>query len=154
MSDLSITDLDRQLFEPSAMTLKLKECFLAAYDDYPLLLTLLAIAEEIVMIFSPVMRLNTGAVGIAVEQGYYQVHGVSDDEENNACDDFHQNDLWLILAQGAGGFDKQSLKTNTQEFIDLWDAFWSQGFSENQIESVRIAPANLQASNQAGAASL
>ena len=106
MTDLSITDEDREVFVPSPVTQKLKECFLAAYNDYPLLLTLLAIAEEIVMIFSPVMRLNTGALGIPVQEGYYQVHGVSDDEENNACDDFHQNDLWLILAQGAGGYDK------------------------------------------------
>lgn len=147
MTDLSITDEDRQLFQPSAVTMKLKECFLAAYDDYPLLLTLLAIAEEIVMIFSPVMRLNTGALGIPVEGGYYQVHGVSEDEENNACDDFHQNDLWLILAQGAGGFNKESLMANTKEFIDLWEEFWTQGFAVNKIESMRkTAPLKVEAS--------
>jgi len=149
MTDLSITDEDRQLFEPSPMTMKLKECFLAAYDDYPLLLTLLAIAEEIVMIFSPVMRLNTGALGIPVKEGYYQVHGVSDDEENNACDDYHQNDLWLILAQGAGGYKKADLKANTREFIDLWEGFWSQGFSVNKIESMRkVAPKEIETSPQ------
>ncbi|PWQ95327.1 hypothetical protein [Leucothrix arctica] len=151
MTDLSITDQDRERFTPSAMTLKLKECFLTAYDDYPLLLTLLAIAEEIVMIFSPVMRLNTGALGIPVEQGYYQVHGVSDDEENNACDDYHQNDLWLILAQGAGGFDKKSLMENTKEFIDLWDEFWTQGFSNNKVESMRSTASKVQNTQQAGA---
>lgn len=152
MTDLGITDEDRQVFQPSAMTLKLKQCFLAAYDDYPLLLTLLAIAEEIVMIFSPVMRLNTGALGIPVEKGYYQVHGVSDDEDNNACDDFHQNDLWLILAQGAGGFDKESLKANTQEFIDLWEDFWSQSFSVNEVASMRRPISQLGETNQLGAA--
>ena len=137
MTDLSITDEDRRVFVPSAVTQKLKECFLAAYDDYPLLLTLLAVAEEIVMIFSPVMRLNTGALGIPVEDGYYQVHGVSDDEENNACDDYHQNDLWLILAQGAGGYNRPQLLNNTMKFISLWEDFWSQDFSKNKIKSMQ-----------------
>ncbi|MEH6456954.1 MAG: hypothetical protein V7749_11560 [Cocleimonas sp.] len=137
MTDMSITDEDRQVFVPSLVTQKLKEYFLAAYDDYPLLLTLLAVAEEIVMIFSPVMRINTGALGIPVEKGYYQVHGVSDDEENDACDDFHQNDLWLILAQGAGGYDQDKLIINTENFINLWEAFWTQDFSQNKIISMR-----------------
>jgi len=137
MTDLGITDEDRQEFVPSPVTQKLKEYFLSAYDDYPLLLTLLAVAEEIVMIFSPVMRLNTGALGIPVEEGYYQVHGVSDDEDNNACDDFHQNDLILILAQGAGGYDQQKLLKNTLAFIDLWEEFFNQDFSQNKIQSMQ-----------------
>lgn len=142
MTDMGITDEDREAFVPSPITQKLKEYFLAAYDDYPLLLTLLAVAEEIVMIFSPVMRLNTGALGIPVEAGYYQVHGVSDDEENNACDDFHQTDLILILAQGAGGYDRLELLKNTTQFIDLWEEFWTQDFSQNKIQSMqKIAPA-------------
>ena len=137
MTDMSITDEDRQAFVPSPVTQQLKDYFLAAYDDYPLLLTLLAVAEEIVMIFSPVMRINTGALGIPVEKGYYQVHGVSDDEENDACDDFHQNDLWLILAQGAGGYEQQQLLDNTDNFINLWEAFWTQDFSKNKIKSMK-----------------
>ena len=141
MTDMRITDHDRQQFVPSKVTQKLKSYFLAAYDDYPLLLTLLAVAEEIVMIFSPVMRDNTGALGVPVEAGYYQVHGVSDDEENDACDDFHQNDLWLILAQGAGGYDREQLLDNTQTFINLWEDFWTQDFTQNKIQSMRkIAP--------------
>ncbi len=137
MTDMHITDLDRQEFVPSTITQRLKDYFLAAYDDYPLLLTLLAVAEEIVMIFSPVMRDNTGALGIPVEAGYYQVHGVSEDEENDACDDFHQNDLWLILAQGAGGYDQNQLLENTKVFIDLWEDFWTQDFTQNKIQSMR-----------------
>lgn len=141
MTDMSITDEDRKEFVPSPVTQKLKEYFLSAYDDYPLLLTLLAVAEEIVMIFSPVMRLNTGALGIPVEEGYYQVHGVSEDEENDACDDFHQNDLWLILAQGAGGYDQDALIGNTAQFISLWEDFWAQSFSQNKIKSMqKVAP--------------
>lgn len=143
MTDMSISDDDRQDFVPTEVTQKLKNYFLASYDDYPLLLTLLAVAEEIVMIFSPVMRDNTGALGVPVEAGYYQVHGVSDDEENDACDDFHQNDLWLILAQGAGGYDKNQLLNNTKIFIDLWEEFWTQDFTQNKITSMRkTAPIN------------
>lgn len=141
MTDMKISDNDRQVFTPSKVTQKLKNYFLAAYDDYPLLLTLLAVAEEIVMIFSPVMRDNTGALGIPVEEGYYQVHGVSEDEDNDACDDFHQNDLWLILAQGAGGYDRDQLIQNTKVFIDLWEDFWNQDFTQNKIKSMqKIAP--------------
>lgn len=149
MSDMSITDEDRQVFVPSAITQKLKDYFLDAYDDYPLLLTLLAVAEEIVMIFSPVMRINTGALGIPVEKGYYQVHGVSDDEENNACDDFHQNDLWLILAQGAGGYDQEALIENTETFINLWEEFWTQDFTLNKIKSMqKTAPVEHRSEEQ------
>ncbi len=141
MTDMRISDEDRKKFVPSYSTQKLKEYFLSAYDDYPLLLTLLAVAEEIVMIFSPVMRDNTGALGVPVEAGYYQVHGVSEDEDNDACDDFHQNDLWLILAQGAGGYDREQLLQNTKVFIDLWEEFWNQDFAKNKIQSMRkIAP--------------
>jgi len=98
------------------------------------------------MIFSPVMRFNTGALGVPVKEGYYQVHGVSDDEENNACDDFHQNDLWMILAQGAGGYDKQILLSNTEKFIDLWEQFWDQDFTQNKIESMRKSSRSLEQS--------
>ena len=150
MTDLSITDEDRQVFVPSPVTQKLKEYFLAAYDDYPLLLTLLAVAEEIVMIFSPVMRINTGALGIPVEKGYYQVHGVSDDEENDACDDFHQNDLWLILAQGAGGYDQDQLLANTDNFISLWEAFWTQDFTQNKVHSMRKTATGINAGEKEG----
>ncbi|RVU84815.1 hypothetical protein EOL70_11255 [Leucothrix sargassi] len=153
MTGLDISDEDRQSFTSSEITEELKEFFLAAYDDYPLLLTLLAIAEEIVMIFSPVMRSNTGALGVPVETGYYQVHGVSDDADNNACDDFHQNDLWFILAQGAGGFDKNALLSNTQKFIDLWDQFWTQDFTIKKVNFTQaLAVDDIELSNQVNVA--
>ena len=49
--------------------------------------------------------------------------------------------MWLILAQGAGGYDQSVLLQNSLNFIDLWEDFWSQNFTINKIKSMqKIAP--------------
>lgn len=133
ISQLKISDEEKVNFPASKITAELKETFLASYDDLHLLIIFLALAEEIVMIFSPVMRKSCETVGIPINQGYYNVHGSSVDDINDGSDDFHQNDLWMILAQILGDYDQEKLLQNTDLFLDQWYDFWSQDFSGKAI---------------------
>ena len=83
------------------------------------------------------MRKNCESVGVSVNQGYYNVHGSSEDEINAGSDDFHQNDLWLILAQILGDYDKKMLLEECQLFLDKWVDFWTQDFSRNKVLSAK-----------------
>ncbi len=135
MSELKITDEDRTVYKPSRVTSDLKRYFLSSFHDLHLLITFLALAEEIVMIFSPVMRKNCEKLGVPVNQGYYNVHGSSEDAVNDGSDDFHQNDLWMILAQILGDYDRTMLLEECDLFLDKWVDFWTQDFSRNKVKS-------------------
>jgi len=41
------------------------------------------------------------------------------------------------LAQGAGGYDQEQLLANTEHFINLWESFWTQDFTQNKIKSMQ-----------------
>jgi hypothetical protein len=138
MTQLEITDEDRAEYVGSSVTTDLKNFFLNSYHDLHLLIAFLALAEEIVMIFSPVMRKNAETLGVPVNQGYYNVHGSSDDEINEGSDDFHQNDLWLILAQILGDYDQSALLKECETFMDKWVVFWTQDFSSKRVKSSQI----------------
>ncbi len=57
-------------------------------------------AEEEVILLSPLLREATKAIGVDVEGGgYYHVRRVSTDETSEVADDDHEDDLWFALTQ-------------------------------------------------------
>lgn len=86
---------------------------------------LLAVAEEEVILFSPPLRRATGAVGLDVEGGYYNVHGTSEDESAEAADDDHEDDLWYVLAQAMTPDRQTEIRAQCLKYCDLWNEFWS-----------------------------
>ena len=59
-----------------------------------------------------------------MNDGYYYVHGVSDDDSAEAADDDHEDDLWFILTQALTDADRESLRTLGLRYCDLWVRFW------------------------------
>ena len=114
---------------------------LGLIDDSNLLsvLAYLIVTEEEAMVFSPAMRCATANTGINVDNGYYVVHGSSDDNSSNACDDFHQNDGWEILELLMDSMNEEEFKvveTMIVDFLDAWCCFWDSHY-ENMKSKTR-----------------
>ena len=109
---------------PSAIAREVRAFLEDSYGRYTDVATLLAVAEEEVILFSPPLRKATGALGLEVNDGYYYVHGVSDDDSAEAADDDHEDDLWFILTQALTDADRESLRTLGLRYCDLWVRFW------------------------------
>ncbi len=139
LAELDITDEDREEYVSSDVTMSLITHLSDAYEDLPMLVTILALAEENVMVFAPYMRQNCKKFGVPVDTGYYHVHGASDDGANEGRDDFHQNDLWLILAQIMGDYDRNKLFDEVDSYMDKWVAFWDQDFTYKLVKSAQEA---------------
>ena len=109
---------------PSAIAREVRAFLEDSYGRYTDVATLLAVAEEEVILFSPPLRKATGALGLEGNDGYYYVHGVSDDDSAEAADDDHEDDLWFILTQALTDADRESLRTLGLRYCDLWVRFW------------------------------
>lgn len=125
LDDYGISASERQSYVPSAIAQVVRNFLVDSYDDYASVTALLAVAEEEVILFSPPLRQSTGLQGLDVGQGYYHVHGVSDDHGSEAADDDHEDDLWLILAQGVQPEQFESLRNLCLRYCTLWADFWT-----------------------------
>jgi len=137
LDELGISHQQREDYKPSAIATKTREFLQAAYDDYVLLATLLAVAEEEVILFSPPLRQNTGAIGSNINTGYYYVHGTSEDDTAEAYDDDHEDDLWLVMMQAATPDRYDDLRTKAIAYCDLWVEFWDHQM--RMLETATVA---------------
>jgi hypothetical protein len=113
-------------YRPSREAAETREFLEAAFGDYLLVSVLLAVAEQEVILFSPPLRRNTAKHGIDVGRGYYHVHGTSTDEEAEAADDDHGNDLWLIVTQALLPSRREEITAAALRYCDLWIRFWDR----------------------------
>lgn len=124
LDDMSVTQSERIDFTPSTPSQKLNEYLQANYESYPVLLALLAVAEQQVITYSPALRAAVKHCGIDVSSGYYHVHGARDSVETNAFDDDHQDDLWWALRQACEPCDLQKVRDAVLTYLNLWQEFW------------------------------
>lgn len=97
------------------------------------ILLYLIVTEEEAMVFSPAMRSVTGRAGVDVNEGYYMVHGSSEDDTNAAFDDLHQNDGWAILALLLDGMDESEfykVHGMMTDYLDVWCEFWDAHYAD------------------------
>lgn len=125
LDNYGISADERSQYVPSSIAQKVRVFLENSFSDYTLVVALLAVAEIEVILFSPPLRRNTAALGIRVNEGYYHVHGVSEDKSCNAADDYHENDLWYVLTQAILPADYTKIRTACLEYCDLWDQFWT-----------------------------
>lgn len=125
LDDYGISLLERQTYAPSSNARSVREFLEHSYGNYLDVTVLLAAAEEEVILFSPSLRQATKAVGVDVSDGYYYVHGVSQDETAEAADDDHENDLWLILTQALTPDQYPRVQALCMRYCDLWSNFWT-----------------------------
>lgn len=114
----------RENYVASDIAIKLEEFLMASFDDYMLVSALLAVAEQEVVLFSPVLKANTDAVGLETANGYYFFHGTTEDEDLEASDDDHEDDLWYLVTQVINEDNFQGLLEKCNQYCDLWYEFW------------------------------
>lgn len=126
LADLSLSDKDviNHTYTPESVALR--NFLEGAYDNYAKLVLLLAVGEQQVIAFSPPLRKSFENLGIGVNQGYYHVHGVTQDTSIQAADDLHEDDLWVLLIQAFNFYDEQELEQAATKYCDLWQAFWDK----------------------------
>ena len=125
-SDTTDTAAGSTKFCPSPAATALRASFEATYDDLLATLAAILVAEEVAMHYSPAMRAAVHPLGLDVERGYYMVHGRSTDNDKSACDDFHQQDVWHILALALEADDYLRFEQLCMGFCQAWEAFWAE----------------------------
>ncbi|MBL4880059.1 MAG: hypothetical protein JKX82_01925 [Oleispira sp.] len=124
LGELGILEQERLNFLPSKISTEVRLFLESSYDDYVGLLALMAVAEEQVILFSPVLRKSVESLGCDVSQGYYKVHGTTDDVDTDGADDDHEDDLWIAVAQACRPKDYVRITALCLEYCDLWNSFW------------------------------
>ncbi|MGB7086134.1 MAG: hypothetical protein WBD47_11320 [Phormidesmis sp.] len=124
LNDLGITLEERSAYVPSAIAQKVRTYLEESFDDFSQVTSLLAVAEEEVVLFSAPLRQNTKAIGVSVDTGYYRCHGTSDDTEADANDDAHEDDLWYVLMQALVPEKYELISDLCEQYCDLWVEFW------------------------------
>lgn len=125
LDEFGVSQVERRQYAPSGIAQIVRQFLVDSYSDYISVAALLAVAEEEVILFSPPLRRNTGVLGLDVDQGYYHVHGTTEDDTADANDDDHEDDLWLILAQAVQPEQYESLRSLCLCYCTLWSDFWS-----------------------------
>ncbi|GFZ90496.1 iron-containing redox enzyme family protein [Dyella caseinilytica] len=133
LDEYGIDQERRRNYVPSRVATGVRRCLERSYRNYLEVTVLLAAAEEEVILFSPPLRAATRALGISVDDGYYFVHGISEDKTAEAADDDHENDLWLILTQALTPDQYTRVQEVCLQYCDLWDRFWTY-----QMNKVRL----------------
>ncbi|WP_202740232.1 hypothetical protein [Acinetobacter sp. 'aerobic (ED)'] len=134
LNDFEISQQERNFYQPSAISEKVRSYLENSFNDYKAVTALLAVAEEEVILFSPALRQATHAIGCDVNSGYYYVHGVSHDATAEAADDDHEDDLWFVLAQACTEDDYEFITKICFEYCDLWQQFWDKQIADLQYE--------------------
>lgn len=129
LKELGLSKSAIEQFTPSQLARKLLHFLEASFSDYTSIITLLAVAELQVIIFSPPLRKATEFHSLDVNSGYYFVHGTSTDHDTAAADDDHEEDLWNALHQACTETDYNRLEATALEYMNLWNEFWNEQLS-------------------------
>ncbi|MCF9033685.1 hypothetical protein [Acinetobacter nectaris] len=98
----------------------------STYSDYIKIVLALAIAEQQVITFSPPLKEAVKGLNIPTNEGYYDVHGTTDDTSISAADDLHEEDLWLLLNHSLHLTNFSEIRETALKYCDLWYEFWNK----------------------------
>lgn len=124
--DLGISPQDELNHQYTDESQNLRNYLENAYESYPMLILLLAVAEQQVIAFSSALKSAVEHLGVDIEDGYYYVHGTTEEDSKNASDDLHENDLWLLLTHSLHLSSEPDLKQAALDYCNHWDDFWSK----------------------------
>ena len=139
---LGVSQQQRKRYVTTKVASQTRQFLENAYGDLCSVVSLLAVAEEEVVLFSAPLRENTRAVGIDVSSGYYACHGSNEDLQADARDDDHANDLWYVLIQALTPQRYGEIEKLTRDYCDLWVEFWDTQASllqTNEVHSLILA---------------
>lgn len=129
LDHLKVSQHQRISYIPTKVARQTRQFLANAFRDLCSVVSLLAVAEEEVVLFSAPLRENIRAIGIDVSSGYYACHGSNQDLQADARDDDHANDLWYVLIQALTPQRYGEIEKLTQEYCDIWVKFWDTQIS-------------------------
>lgn len=132
--DLSISSEDELNHRYTDESQNLRNYLEGAYGSYPLLILLLAIAEQQVIAFSSALKNAVGCLGVDTKNGYYYVHGTTEEDTKNASDDLHENDLWLLLTHSLHLSSVPVLRQSAIDYCNYWDKFWTKVSKYEEVD--------------------
>ena len=135
--DLGISPQDELNHQYTDESQNLRNYLESAYESYPMLILLLAVAEQQVIAFSSALKNAVEHLGVDIKDGYYYVHGTTEEDTKNASDDLHENDLWLLLTHSLHLSSVPDLKQAALDYCNYWDSFWSK-MSNIENDNTRI----------------
>ena len=126
LTDLKISEQKKAEYKVSQEANDVRNFLEATYSEYTKIIIALAIAEQQVITFSPPLKKAVKDLNINVKQGYYDVHGTTDDRTSSAADDLHEEDLWLLMNHSLHLTNFEKLKELAIEYCDIWHTFWNK----------------------------
>lgn len=129
ISDLEITDVEKNDFSNSLEAKHLYEYLENSMQNLNALLVYLIITEEGAMYYSPAMRESAKQYGVDVSQGYYNVHGDTEDELTEGEDDLHQDDIVRIMQLVINKDNQQDFLSLSETICNLWADFWDAQYN-------------------------
>ncbi|SDQ24766.1 hypothetical protein [Pseudovibrio sp. Tun.PSC04-5.I4] len=129
IDQLGVPREGRDAYKCGAPAVELHRYVEEIMNDFLGVLMYIAVTEEEAMVYSPPMREAARAVGVSVDAGYYNAHGSSSDDETDAEDDEHQNDILVILSQFMMPEDHARAHELAFAFCDRWCAFWENQYA-------------------------
>lgn len=141
LDELGIGQTEREQYEPSKLSHKLRSFLENSYDNLAGIISLLAAGERVVVLFSAPLRENAKTVGVDTSKGYYMNHGASDDDQAEGDDDTHEDDLWYVLMQALSPDKYEKIEKLCEEYCDLWVEFWDIQMEPIEKEAKVLVPA-------------
>ena len=119
LEQVGIDDKEKQQFIPCEAT--------DAMTDLLEIAVSLVATEMVALHFSPALRKNAEILeSLNLDSGYFYVHGSSEDENTNAADDDHEDNLWHVIAQKLSPKQYKHFESKTilvmQKYLNWCDA--------------------------------
>ncbi len=144
LDDLAISNDERGSYVPSQQANELRKFLELSYENLSDVVSLLMVAEEVVVLFSAPLRENVKAIGTDVSTGYYWCHGTSSDTQAQADDDTHSLDLKYVLAQSLVPGEHERVSSLCKAYCDLWTEFWDLQMEHLSVSSARSLEPSLR----------
>lgn len=125
LTELGLNNESISSFVPSPVSENARRILKSTFDRFEDVVTLLAVGEIEVILFSNPLKINTIESGVDVSSGYYQVHGTEALGEKDAHDDDHEDDCWIMLAASICDKDYSRIETLAFNYLNAWDDFWN-----------------------------
>ena len=92
-------------------------------------LSCLISTEMIALHISPPLKKNAEIFEcLSFQDGYFHVHGSSNDDTKVAADDFHENDLWLLSTIALVDCRESYFQEKILSSMDAWALFWDEKY--------------------------
>lgn len=107
---------DADGYIPSDAAIAVRRKIESSYGDYPLLLSVLAVAESVFDKFAGPWAKNVRErTAVDVESGYHAIHV---EHDGHSMDDLHSEDLWYVFRQGVTEDRYAEIRRHTSEYLD------------------------------------